>query len=761
MQWLVILFILAGGSVYAQQGPILTGAHPGFTRITMPLSGDIDWTMGRTSEGYGVKFETDVDFDLSGVYRRIDRRRLSAIELTGNMLSLSVGCNCRASAFRYRDSYLVVDIQDGAPNLDSQFESVLQVPADVFLSQADVASEPSRPGRMLLPLAPGTVPVPVTTIGLQANRKLYTRPSPAPTNENMTSLVGLERDVVDTFARAASQGLLELAPDYQDVVDIGANPTSGVAGDTDLEPQIEEVEPPVSTRVEVDSVSREHEIPTAEQGTPGLLAHTSLDTLQAALDVARGATGEGGLCWPASFTDLSPDNDTSKDFGTVMGALRAAVTDDRDRADADAVADLARGYISFGFGQEAIQSLEIDGVTDRVRFALRAMAEVVDGLPQSSADLARQIGCPGSPALWGLLAAGQQDDAAKSDTDQIVRQFRLLPEALQISLGSRLADILRLGGRADLAELVLAPAQRIEVPPLEVVIAETELALHRGNIVTATENLSDLAKVDPRMTPEALVQLVDLQLSQGIPIAPETLSLLETMQFQFRDQAVASDLMRVRVEALAKVGSFDTALTFLADAEAILPDADGLALRSVVIQEIVDKGEDMLFLDVAFRPLGRDVMPDVQNRVAVRLLDLGFPDRALSVIDSTAIGSVMAERRYLKAMAAMETGDVDGAALQLSGVSTPRAMAILGLESVTGVEEKNAENDEAWRSGDWATLASSDDTLLQEAAALAQGSVSPVPNEQTPLANSRALIEDATRTRATIDTLMSRFAPPS
>ena len=273
--------------------------------------------------------------------------------------------------------------------------------------------------------------------------------------------------------------------------------------------------------------------------------------------------------------------------------------------------------------------------------------------------------------------------------------------------------------------------------------------------------LAELAQDDPRMTPEALVQLVDLQLAQNTPVAPETMALLETMQFEFRGQPVVADLMRARVGAMAQAGTFEKALLLLPEAEALLPEEKALALRSDVVRAVSSGADDMMFLDVAFRPMGRDVAPNVQNAVAARLLDLGFPERASDVVSGPAIGSVMAERRYLRATAAMDMDDPETAAAQLAGVSTPRARTILGLDPATGPEAVAAGNDAAWREGDWATLASSEDTLLQEAAALVQEDVNAIPDSQTPLASGRALIEDAARTRATIDTLMSRFAPPS
>ena len=757
MRWLAIVLGLLAGSVNAQQEPVRSGAHPGFTRLTVPVAPDQIWAMGRTEDGYAVRFDAPLAPDLSRVFDRIDRNRLSGIAAEGNQIALSLGCECHATAFMYRDAYLVIDIRDGPAKPASPFEVALDPEVAPTIAMADASNVSGTPRRMVLPLAPGTAPIPVATIGLRADPP-RPAPQPAKTPAGRTpELMGLERDVIDSLARAASQGLLNLAPDVE-------NESAAAIPHVEETPDHDAPQMPA----EGHAAGNDHAAPDTHPaghmsalGMPGLLAQTSLDALQAELDSARDATSGGGRCWPSQFTDLTLPEDAAPDFGTRIGALRAAVTDDRDRPDMEAVTALARGFLSFGFGEEAIQSLAIDGVTDRSRLALLAMAQVIDGLPQSRPDLAAQIGCPGSTGLWALLADGTPEAAAKADSDQIVQQFKLLPEPVQTALAARLADLLRQGGRADMAELVLAPAQRMVSPPVEVALAETELALHRGDVAAATETLADLAQDDSRMTPEALVQLVDLQLSQNTPVMPETLALLESMQFEFRGQPVVADLMRARVGAMAQAGQFGETLQLLPAAETLLQQAKADTLRSDVVRAVTAGADDMTFLDVAFRPLGREVAPDVQNAVAARLLDLGFPERASDVVSGPAIGSVMAERRYLRATAAMDMDDPETAAAQLAGVSTERAQRILGLDPATGPEAVAAGNDAAWREGDWATLASSEDSLLQEAAALVQEDVDATPDTQTPLASGRALIEDAARTRATIDTLMSRFAPPS
>lgn len=737
----LLLLLLNAGPLIAQTATVLSGDHPGFTRLTFPLRGDVDWTMRRTTDGYALQFAKPKTFDLTQVFNKIGRNRLSKIRADDGGLSLTIPCVCAATAFRFRNRHLVIDIRDGPPNPDSPFEQS-DVPQGGNAKPGIVVPAGRRlPGRMLLPLAPGTAPVPVAGLGLRP-RTLGADDGPKNSVDTAQDIGALEREVVDTLARAASQGLLTLAPDVLANMNEDAAPLKGT------EHSIEETPPPPA-------ISSHAPLPEPTPATPGLLAHTSMDTMQTLLDSSRGTTEGGSLCWPESFLEFEASDAPPDRFGDFIGPLRSQVTDDRDKPDAKAVTALARGYLAFGFGQEAIQVLDMDAINDRERVALRSMAHVIDNLKQTAPDLVSQTGCPGPAGLWAALASDDPEGVTPTKADDIVQQFKLLPDILQSQLGPRLADLMRRADLPELANAVLAPAQRQAVAPQSASLVAADLAMDRGDVSLATDVLETMVNEDPRVTPETLVQLIDLQIAQDQIIEPETLSLLETMQFEYRDQPVMGDILRARTAALAYQGNLAAALDLLPQAEAALDPALSASLRDDLVAEIAGKGDDMIFLDVAFRPMGAEVSPEIQNTVASRLLDLGFPDRVLDVLAGPASGSTMAERRFLRARAAMDLDQPELAASTLAGVTTPRAVAIL-----SGRGDKT-DADAAWRNGDWASLAVSDDSLLQEAAALAQDRVDPVPDAEAPLASGQALVEDSSKARSTLGTLMSRFAPPS
>ncbi|MBU2358350.1 MAG: hypothetical protein KKB02_05375, partial [Alphaproteobacteria bacterium] len=686
----IILMLLSAGCATAQTATVLSGDHPGFTRLTFPLGAGSDWTMQRTAQGYTLRFADPKSFDLSRVYRKIGRNRLAAIGADDGALSLIVPCRCAATAFRFRDRFLVIDIRDGLPDPASPFEQTAVSPSRRAAMALRASAGTALPGRMLLPLAPGTVPVPVAGPGLRPVKTVSVDLSKRPSVKSQ-DIGGLEKEVVDTLASAASQGLLTLAPDAAQAIAATTDDTVAPA------PALAEPPHPVAGATSDLMVDAHGAVAPGSEATPGLLAHTSLDTLHTLLDTARGKTGDGTLCWPASYFAFPVMDDEPQAFGDVIGPLRTKVTDERDRPDAQAVTALARGYLAFGFGQEAMQVLDIDGVNDRERVAIRAVAKVIDDVPQTTPDLAAQIGCPGPVGLWAALASTETSSLKPAGADEIVQQFKLLPEILQSQLGPRLADLLRRTGLTELAETVLAPAQRMAVAPQSASQVAADLALDRGDVAQATGVLEAMAAEDPRITPDALVQLIDLQIAQDEVVEPETLSLLETMQFEYRNQPVVADILRVRTAALVHRGNLAGALGLLPQAEAALDPPAALALRDLAVAAVAAQGDDMLFLDLAFRPTGAAVSPAVQNKVASRLLDLGFPDRVLAVLAAPASGSIMAERRYLRASAAMDLDRPELAAATLSGVTTPRAAAILaGQRDMAGGP---GGADAAWRSG--------------------------------------------------------------
>ncbi|SEM60400.1 hypothetical protein SAMN04488003_10274 [Loktanella fryxellensis] len=735
---LLIVMLLVGSAAMAQERLVRSGAHSNFTRLAIPIEKGEAWRFGRSPVGYALEISSADTLDLSGIYDRIGRDRIVDVSVDAGRLNLDMSCNCHAETYIYMDRFIVIDIIDGPPDAISRFEDVIVKAEEDTSQRLSIAG----PRLMRLPLAPGSLPIPL------ANSLAVS--SPESREAAASEIVELERGVIDSLARAASQGLVELAEPVDDGVEREAE------GRWDQQVQL----PLTDTSTDQDPPAGPAQASLSLSATPGITYRTSYDQLQSLLSEQSKQSPLSSECWATTLTDFETSNDIQPDFATSISELRIALTDARDRSDAVAVAALAKGYLSFGFGEEALQTLLIDGVNDRSRRALRAMAEVVDGMPQSQPDLISQTGCSGSTALWAVLAAEVSTLPPSVDIGQIAREFKLLPLPLQTHLGPRLADVMNRSGHTEFSEGLLMPAMKLAEPPIASAVVSSELASSRGQISEAAKPLEALALRSPRMTPEAFVRLVDLQIEAGEVVADDQLALLETFAFEYRKQEVAPDIKRARTSALTSRGDLRAAFRLLNEGVPTLSDQTEAPLSEAIIKGAVAHPDDMLFLDFAFSSDVEETSSDTQNGVAFRLLDLGFPDRASEILESNAVGGAMAERRYLRATAAIAKGDSASARQILSGISTARAEAILSTAIEPGSADDVSQADRAFMTEDWSSLMESGDQLLQDTANLVQTEIDPTPDVAAPLASGRALIEDASQTRATLDTLVERFALP-
>ena len=123
-----------------------SGDHPTFTRIALPMASPAQWRFGRIEGGYGLDLaRQDISIDMSRVFGRIARNRLTGLELrtNGADLSFRTNCKCHAVVWEFRPNILIVDIVDGAPKDDSVFEARL---ASVTRFPAAGPSEPEPLG---------------------------------------------------------------------------------------------------------------------------------------------------------------------------------------------------------------------------------------------------------------------------------------------------------------------------------------------------------------------------------------------------------------------------------------------------------------------------------------------------------------------------------------------------------------------------------------------------------------------------------------
>lgn len=707
---LALLIWLLPSLALAQTATIRSGEHASFTRLVISHPEGADWTVGRLGGGFGLRIDGVEGFDTTTIFPRIPRDRLAEASTTADGdLALVLGCDCGIDAFQWQPGRLVVDITDAPLTEDS--------PYALALAPTEPVDRPvPRPREEVLDLAE-------LTLGDIA-------PPPVPRAEIDTDSLTVEVAEDATVEALRSRILDSLALMESD----GPNLT-----EEDLPEPLDNGDP----------------------GQPGLTVQTPVISDDILDGIAEALTPSGPICRPNADYDLATWATPDDSFSKLIADRRAAVTGEFDRADPDGVVALARAYLYFGFGREAQAALAIDGLSSTERNALITLAQIMDGDPITDTALSDQLGCPGLVALWALIGFDGATLSAEVNFERIAQDFKRLPDHLQEHLSARLAAQITRYGEQEIAETVLQAGLSAPVPSFETEMAQVQITQDNGNPDDAAEQLQELAETDPRMTPQALIQLIDLQIAAGDLVPSTQLDLLRTMAFEQGKGPVSQALAETEFRALVQNQAYTDAAKVLTT---ITPDLDQVTfVRHVtsLVSATTDTAGDLEFLDLTFADLPLDADPAAQNAAAQRLLDLGFADRAAAVIAGPARGDIMSDRRYLRAEAALALGRPDLLEAHLAGVTTERAdalrqRALIGLRETAPLDTAAA----AWRAGDWETLSGSDDPLLQQASNLALATADGALGTETPLAAGRELIAGAEQARATVDALLGRFESP-
>lgn len=691
----VLAWLLLAGAAAAQDIAVQAGEHPGFTRLAVLIGAEADWRLGRTDGGYGLRLETQQDFATGEVFDTVGRDRIAALVQGPGRLDLAVTCACHARAFLHRDAWLVIDIADGPPPTGSPWEEAVDPPS--VPRGASAAAIPLFVGEPLpFPVLPGTFPA-------QA-------PDAAPASGPDPRAVDLGRDMSAAIAAAADRGLLDLAVT--------------LPGDSPPPPAEASSAPPARPLVTA-----------GPPGIPGIVAHDATD---------RGDSPETATRCPGPEEFDVAAWAGSGNFPHEIGLGWAALTDGRDRILSDRAEDLARRYIAFGFGREALQVLALDPADSALRDRLATLAHIVDDEPVGAGVFARAADCPGPITLWQVLAEGTVAAQSEVARTHAIAALNLLPIPLRGQLAPRLAAAFAAGGDPLAAEELLQ--RHVESPGL----AAVDAALAARDPDAALGHLQEMAATDPHLPAESLVTLVDLALEDGQQVDAQTRGLVEAARFELRGQDAETGLLQAEIRALTAAGDYAAAL----DRVPGLPDAAQTAARAAVVMDLAQSPDSAGFIETVFAAELGDLTPGAGNALADRLIAEGFPDVALGFLAPTASGPDQAERRYLRASAAAALGRRDLVEAELLGLSDPRAQAIrAGLDP--GAAPLLAE----WRNADWTTLAGAEDALLAAAAAArlteATGAV-----EGAPLAARSALLSESEAARQLARDLLARFGPP-
>lgn len=706
----LLLLLALSGTLNAETARVLSGEHADFTRLVIELPQDPDWTLGRTVDGYAFAAATSKqpDYDLSTVWQRIARSRLAQLKVdpaTG-ALSLILGCDCHVFPFEYGTGIVVLDVKEGPAPKGSVFEAAFAAPASVVDSVGKKAGFDW-----------------VSDVKLKEPRR--TPELMLPLDTGSMSLEPLRDELLEQIARGAADGIVDMElpgkpPEF---------PTSEV---TKL--------PWTNIRI--------GEQPGVTVIAPGAL-------------VSENPTAPD--CAPPDLLNL-PDWGAEQLPHDLLAESRIGIYGEFDVPDEKSVLRSVRQLLFLGFGVEARQTIDLLG-PDASGEALplyRSMARLVDGETDPQTPFAHMLDCEGPAALWAALAHDRLPTGSSVNRDAILQSYQGLPSHLRLLLGPGLAEKFLANDDPEAARMIRdAMGRTPDVDPGAVDLLHAKAKLHEGDTDAAQAFAESAVSLNGDQA-EPLLALVEAHFRKLEPMDPDITEALLSMRREAESTYIGPEVERAIVLALALSNQTDAAFD----------EGGATTILSDLWQVVGARAEDDAFLRKAVLPSGSprpDVLPEVGQAVAVRLLALGFPDAALAWL-GPATPEDAPPLRLTRATAELQRGDARSALAYLAGIDDPeaialRAQALFQLGDVAGARDALAqagEVDAAMRAslweGDWAEL----DTAAPEVWRTAADTAQPVPADDTTglLGRGSKSVEDSRASRDAIDTLLASVPSP-
>ncbi|GHE01806.1 hypothetical protein U879_15905 [Defluviimonas sp. 20V17] len=739
---------------------VRTGEHDGFSRVVLPLAEPAEgWQFGRLDDGYQLRLGRGaVQFDLSRAFDKIPKTRLAAIsadDATGR-LTLRLACACHAEIFPFRSTRLVIDIRPGAAPANSPFERPL--PPDVApRPRPPVPARPPVAGYdwREVPLVPLPAPPP-PKIDLPA------APNPA--------IARGRAALLNQLSRAGAQGLIEIDPRQ---IALPQHPTDGDDQHTDpasAPPPKSHAKPPSETadaRMQTagqDTAQMPAQAGPAEPtgakgdtdgGQDRLRIRTVLDR-DAAASAAPGISAQGGSCPPDEAFAIETWADDTSPAGQ-FATRRRALVGEFDRPGPDAVGDLARTYLHFGFGAEARNVLTAfpndGGDTHEILLALSAIFD--EERPKLANALSGLAACPGKAALWSMLAVPPPAPGDPVDAQAVRRNFSGLPLHLRRMLGPRLSNAFLVLGDTETARALRASVTRAAGKPgpgIQLLDARIDIA--EGRPERAEAQAARVVAADGALSAEAMVLLIESRTNRGEPVDPRRIEAVAALAHVHRGTQMGARLTRAQATALASVGRFT---------EAFAVNGKDPSGRKRLWQMLAANGDDEALLKIALQGPDPELDAGIRLQLSDRLLALGFARAATAWLDAGPVPDD--DRRLRLARAALERRDGLAALDALGAMEAPEAQLLraraLGLTGAhraaaqlyAALGKTDRQGVEAWRGGDWAT-ARETGTKVQRKVLSLPDRPPPAEAASAPLAYGRALISSSREARAALDDLL-------
>lgn len=762
-----LVLCVAAPVAVAQTVTVRSGEHQGFTRLVMILPGRPGWRLEPRDRGMSVIFDVPgAVFDTADVFRRIGRGRLAEIDAPAGQsrLDLGFGCDCETRTFWQGDATLVIDIAERTPGAPAS--AALRPRLRPRDAGAESLAGPSDSHSSAPPVGlPNPEPAQVTLSAAAAAEPFgpFAGAVPPPARIPEFDPEELRRGLLRELGQAAGQGLL-----------VPRRGRTGASGHG---------RPERAAEVSLSRASAGGDARGAEHSAPSPDALSNVRIARGAeRDPGPGArdrsgTGDHPACLPADWADVETWG-SEMPFHAQVGPLNRWLVAEFDRPESQTILDLARLYVYFGFGLEAVQVLSLlEDMPDEAGIVTELARLMDDGPGEEASVLGSQIACDTPAALWGLVATDPLPRDLVFDHDLVLRHFSALPLHLRQHHGPGLARRLAATGHGRSAEAVLRIVDRAGADQRpEAGLARAELEHRAGRADSAENALKAVVRSHSPVSAEALLLLVEKRLSAGLPVDADQALLAGGHVQEHRGTPLGRRLARGYVPALAAAGDFERAFSELDRLRPELAPADLGAIRRDLARYVILAADDLDFLRymLADRAEARSTLEaDLGIAAARRLLRLGFPDAAGRYVAAPPDGQRSVTVRQLRAEIALAEQRPRDAEIELIGMKGPEADLLrararsdagehaAAVSLFTAGQQPERAAAAALRARDWERARDAEETVAREVAELmldaVQGSADP---QAGVLARNRALLDQSARARATLERLLAARPMP-
>jgi len=685
----ILLYLSVATPSFALNITARSGEHDGFTRVVFYLPDQARWTSTNIKDGIELFFHGQpVTLNTDEFYTRLQKDRVRRIFVDPNDHKIVLQFNCHCEAKQFTTDAGLLVF-------------------DIKASQ-NSPSENTKHSKPVLPL-------------------LFEKPSKKPDffTSNFNDKIDLDLQQHPQLAdkRTVLKDALTIASDAM---------------------ILEKTEPSKALPLLVGSGS--------QPMLPNLAISDSIDSSLLAIDRNPPLNQEGERC--PSNDELSLfDWAGHTPFHEQIAIARSNLVGEFDKVDPQAVLDLIKLYLAFGFGTEARYTIGAFQITqDREKYL--AIADILDPKgPSKNTYFEEFLSCNTHAALWSILLLDPLPENSNLNLDAIAFAVMSLPQPVKSRLGALVAERVLEAGFSTLSETIIRHIQQTSSQKsLGQDLMFARLQRHAGQSDKAVAHLEAMLRSRPSVSPETLIEFIDLKIYLDQPIDRKFADLAGVLAWEYKDSEFGSHLQHYQIKALIMAGAYREAL------QHYKTGPKSHQFDNEFAQLMTSKSSDADFVKTAFFLLPAS-LDSALPQMAKRLVNLGFWRQAEQLLSRQQSEPLRNQIKILKAEIALERESPERALALLNGLSDPAALILkadalmatrqfdLAEQIFAGLKNTKRQRIAAWHSQNTGALRQLGNPALAELLELDSqktGAGLPV------LAQNRSLVDNSKQLRSVL-----------